>query len=303
MDGAYNNLQLASMTPQPLPPGLSLLHEFITPDDERILLTFLARQEWRTDLRRRTIHYGGTYCKLPPRVAKGKIEAFFIKQETRTTTDAMSYECPKAATTRFQQEHITQSNTSEMTIDSAVVLNANGKRERTGNLSIDTVQRGQSTKQMKSTMPSPEIISADPIPPELDFLLQLFVHHNLYPANELPQFCIVNQYVGNQGISAHVENFRFAEPVVGLSLAGNCYIRFLELATEDDGSVRSRKSGLAEKTGKVVELWLPRTSLMVMRGESRRKWQHEIQHNRKGRIGMNWKRVSLTFRVEKKSRT
>jgi len=152
-----------SMTLQSLPPGLSLLRDFITPDEERMLLTYLARQEWRTDLRRRTIHYGGTYCKLPPRVAKGNIEAFFKKQETRTMTDPMSYECPKAATTIFQQEHNTQNNTSEMTRDSAIMLNANGKRERAETLSTDTVQRGQSTKRMKSTstIPSPKIIRAD----------------------------------------------------------------------------------------------------------------------------------------------
>ncbi len=39
---------------------------------------------------------------------------------------------------------------------------------------------------------------------------------------------------------------------------------------------------------------------MVMTGEARWKWQHEIVRSRKGRIGDAWKRVSLTFRVERK---
>ena len=50
-------------------PGLSILPNFVSPTEESSLLLFLATQKWRTDLSRRTIHYGGTYCLMPPRNA------------------------------------------------------------------------------------------------------------------------------------------------------------------------------------------------------------------------------------------
>ena len=65
----------------------------------------------------------------------------------------------------------------------------------------------------------------------------------MYDADKRPQYCIVNEYTGNLGISAHTENFSFGEPVVGLSLMNNCPIRFRELAKADGGSVRSGKAG------------------------------------------------------------
>lgn len=50
-------------------PGLSLLPNFVTPTAQATLLSFLDTENWRTDLSRRTIHYGGTYCLMPPKTA------------------------------------------------------------------------------------------------------------------------------------------------------------------------------------------------------------------------------------------
>lgn len=121
------------------------------------------------------------------------------------------------------------------------------------------------------------------------------VDADVFPSSQRPQYCIVNEYTGNLGISAHTESFKFGEPVVGLSLLSACPIRFHELTEPFDGSVRSGKAGKAEKTGRKVDVDMPGRSLLVMRGESRWKWQHEIVRSAKGR-GAGWKRVSLTFR-------
>ncbi|KAL8690640.1 MAG: hypothetical protein Q9218_003954 [Villophora microphyllina] len=120
---------------------------------------------------------------------------------------------------------------------------------------------------------------------------------NVYEDCQRPQYCIVNEYTGNLGISAHTENFQFAEPVVGLSLSSSCPIRFHELAEPFDGSVRSGKAAKACKTGRVVDVEMPPRSLLVMNGPSRWSWQHEILRTAKGR-GPGWKRVSLTFRYK-----
>lgn len=205
-------------------PGLSLLPAFIPRDMEHFLLAYLDAQPWRTDLSRRTMHFGGTYCLMP---APG------------SDPDA-----------------------------------------------------------------HPEVLTAPPIPPAFDDLMRLFVSAGIYPERDLPQYCIVNEYRAAQGISAHVENFTFGEPVCSLSLGDTCPMRFHELVRANDGSVRSGKARVAERTGRRVDVVLPGRSLVVLRGPARSEWQHEIPRTKKGRVGRSgvdgeWRRVSLTFRVKK----
>ena len=201
-------------------PGLALHDNFITLAEEQQILGFLedaSKCTWRTDLSRRTMHFGGTYCLMP------------------------------------------------------------SKTEST------------------ATQARPKIIQAPSMPKELTWLVERMVVANIFQQDKKPQYCIVNEYTGNLGISAHTENFQFGEPVVGLSLLSSCPIRFHELEQPFDGSVRSGKAGRAEKTGRRADIQLPGRSLMVMNGDSRWKWQHEIVRTAKGR-GLRWKRVSLTFR-------
>lgn len=202
-------------------PGLSLYRDFVTPTEEAGILGFLndsSRCAWRTDLSRRTMHFGGTYCVMP--------------------------------------------------------------------------SKDDAAKQAK-----PEILQAPDMPQEFQWLIQRFVDSNVYRDDQRPQFCIVNEYTGNLGISAHTENFQFSEPVVGLSLVSACPIRFHELTEAFDGSVRSGQAARANKTGRIVDTQLPARSLLVMNGPSRWSWQHEIVRSAKGR-GPGWKRVSLTFRFK-----
>lgn len=202
-------------------PGLTLLLNFIKPAEERNILDFLndpSQCTWRTDLSRRTMHFGGTYCLMP-------------------------------------------------------------------------------SKSDNPTLAKPSILQAPPMPQEFEWLVQRMVDAQVFPDHQRPQYCIVNEYTNNLGISAHTENFQFGEPVVGLSLLSNCPIRFQELTEPFDGSVRSGKAGKAEKTGRKVDVDMPGRSLLVMRDESRWKWQHEIARSAKGR-GVGWKRVSLTFRYK-----
>lgn len=208
-------------------PGLSIEKEFISADEETSLLAFLDDQTWRTDLARRTMHYGGTYCLMPPREASPEIR-----------------------------------------------------------------------KKVEET-----IITAPSMPEELTFLIDRMVKHGFYEADARPEFCIVNEYLAGQGISAHVENFRFGEPVCSLTLAGGDHMRFHQLHSPDDGSVRSGKASAAPRTGSRQDVWLDRRSLVVLKGDARSKWQHEIVRGRKTGKAAGWRRVSLTFRVEKKAGT
>ena len=146
-----------------------------------------------------------------------------------------------------------------------------------------------------------DIITADPMPEALGLVLDRMIERGIYLAGQRPEYCIVNEYTQNHGISAHVENYRFDEPVCGLTLGDGDFIRFHELEKADDGSVRSGKARVAKRTGRRVDVWLPSGSLCVMSGESRWKWQHEIVRGRKGRRE-GWRRVSLTFRTLRRGR-
>ena len=200
-------------------PGLSLYRNFVSEAEEASILAFLNDTEkciWRTDLSRRTMHFGGTYCVMPP--------------------------------------------------------------------------KDQDSKPSK-----PEILQAPPMPSDFQWLIQRMVDRDIYNHDQRPQYCIVSEYTGTLGISAHTENFQFGEPVVGLSLGSSCPIRFHELTEPFDGSVRSGKAAKATKTGRVEDVQMPPRSLLVMNGLSRWNWQHEIRRTIKGR-GPGWKRTSLTFR-------
>jgi len=204
-------------------PGLRVLHDFVTAEEEQELLDFLDLQQWRVDLARRVIHYGGTYCLMPPRTATPE--------------------------------------------------------ER---------------KQIEKT-----ILTAQPVPNQLDFVVSRMIGHDLYTNATAPEYCIVNEYKDRQGISAHVENFRFKSPVCGLTLSQGDWMRFHELTYPNDGSVRSGKASQAERTGRVKDVLMPRRSLLVMEGEAREKWQHEVVRSKRGRNAPDWRRVSLPFRTDK----
>lgn len=137
------------------------------------------------------------------------------------------------------------------------------------------------------------------MPSALTFLIMRMVERKVFDKDRKPEYCIVNEYRDSQGISAHIENFKFDEPVCGLSLCHGDWMRFHELINEDDGSVRSGRAAKAERTGRKVDVWLPPRGLVIMRGPSRYQWQHEICTSKRGRRTANWKRTSLTFRVEK----
>ena len=199
-----------------------MIKDFISRQEEIQILSFLSTQNWRTDLNRRVIHYGGSYCLLPPRHASAK------------------------------------------------------ERQRIEN----------------------DIVIAEPMPSALDFLISRMIEQRLYLEEEKPEYCIVNEYTDNQGISAHVENFKFGEPVCGLTMGNGDWMRFHELTRPDDGSVRSGKAAKAERTGHKQDVWLPPRSLLVMRRDARSNWQHQICRSWRGRrLNDDWKRISLTFRV------
>lgn len=108
--------------------------------------------------------------------------------------------------------------------------------------------------------------------------------------NQMPNQCLVNEYVGQQGIGYHVDNVKvFGDTVVGLSLL--------------NASVMSLKH---MESGSKKDLLLEPRSLYIFRREARYKWKHGIKTARKLLIPgtfdqyfireNEYRRISLTFR-------
>lgn len=98
-----------------------------------------------------------------------------------------------------------------------------------------------------------------------------------------PDQVIINEYLPGQGISAHVDCAACFGPIIAsLSLGSACIMRF------------SRQPVRIEKT-------LAAQSLLVLTGEARGKWTHEIPARKSdlidGRKQTRSRRLSLTFRT------
>lgn len=100
---------------------------------------------------------------------------------------------------------------------------------------------------------------------------------------ELPDQVIVNEYVGMQGISKHIDcPSCFKGPVVTISLGETWEMVFS----------REAQSGVEEK----YRVMLPRRSAVVLDGESRSLWTHEIAKKKADNGIPRNRRVSITFR-------
>ena len=122
-----------------------------------------------------------------------------------------------------------------------------------------------------------------PLPGWADALARRLVSEGLVP--QRPDQVIVNEYRGDQGISAHVDSDSFADSIATISLLESWGMVF-------------RKRGAKGK----VEHRLERRSVAVMSGEARREWTHELpkRKNEPGGPGerrrKRERRISLTFR-------
>ncbi|MEB5967367.1 alpha-ketoglutarate-dependent dioxygenase AlkB [Comamonas testosteroni] len=119
-----------------------------------------------------------------------------------------------------------------------------------------------------------------PLPDWADELAQRLLASGVVP--ELPDQVIVNNYEGSQGISKHIDCKEcFRGPIVTISL----------LETWD--MVFTRK--IAGENAKFTQA-LPRCSAVVLDGEARSLWHHEIPSRLTEQRVPRGRRVSITFR-------
>jgi alkylated DNA repair dioxygenase AlkB len=123
------------------------------------------------------------------------------------------------------------------------------------------------------------------IPKWMDFLGQRLLERNII--DFLPDQAIVNEYVNDQGIAAHIDcEPCFGDTVISISLGGQCVFNF-------------QKEINYKEEDKIPLLLCPRT-LVVMTKESRYEWYHGIPERKSdkfnGQIRKRKRRISITFR-------
>jgi alkylated DNA repair dioxygenase AlkB len=126
-----------------------------------------------------------------------------------------------------------------------------------------------------------ELGSAPKIPPVLNALGVRLFNEGYF--SRIPDQVIVNEYVENQGIAAHIDRLTFGDAVATISL--------LETWPMDFES----------PSGEKIEVLLEARSLAVMTGKSRSEWTHTIAKRKSDLIGglrrLRGRRVSLTYRT------
>lgn len=101
-----------------------------------------------------------------------------------------------------------------------------------------------------------------------------------------PQQCIINEYYKNQGIAAHTDSSSFGPVVVSFSLLEPCNM------TMSKGSEK-------------IRLTLAPRSILILSGEARSVWKHEIKGTSTVTLANgstyskpeNYRRISLTYRT------
>lgn len=101
-----------------------------------------------------------------------------------------------------------------------------------------------------------------------------------------------------QGISAHVDLMRFEDGIAIISLESSCVMHFSPVAREDNNNgIRAKM----DQTPRKVPVYLTPGSLVIMWGDARYQWKHEINRQPgfqvwEGQDIYQKKRTSITLR-------
>ena len=123
-----------------------------------------------------------------------------------------------------------------------------------------------------------------PLPEFLQQIAErLNTHTELF--DSVPVQCIINEYVGPQGISWHYDAVTFGPAIATISLLEPWYMEFNRTYSRD--KVHGDRDSLLEVG-----------SCLIMTGDSRYKWHHSIPRLNQEKSGLErGRRLSLTFRT------
>jgi alkylated DNA repair dioxygenase AlkB len=133
------------------------------------------------------------------------------------------------------------------------------------------------TSQLTKTKEIPQLF--------IDVVNTLQSKFSFFSGNHFDQM-IINEYEPGQGISAHIDNpILFDDTIVSITLGSQCVMTFKPKPNPDDKDA--------------VDVLLPRRSAVILQGDARYKYTHEISKRKSDNKIKRGTRISLTFRKVK----
>lgn len=126
----------------------------------------------------------------------------------------------------------------------------------------------------------------DVMPEWLQFLIDRMIYFDIFDSKNPPNQCIINDYEPPQGIASHTDNQEHFGPVIcSLTLNSGIVMKFTNQEKKEHG------------------LYLPRRSLLVLKGKSRTDVMHGIDCKKTDTLNgikmPRGHRISITFRTMK----
>lgn len=136
-------------------------------------------------------------------------------------------------------------------------------------------QKVTSANHLMPTTPIPELYLS---------LITMLKNNGILATDYNPDQLIINEYQAGQGIAAHTDNIVFDDTIVSISLLSVYNMDFISC---DDSTI-------------VKTFPLTVGSVLIMQGEARYKYKHEIKKRKtdiiNGKKITRGRRISLTFR-------
>lgn len=247
-------------------PGLLLIKDFITEEEEADLLKYIYEKPWSAQLTRKVQHYGIAFDYIT-RSTKDQADLAKAIVEAETTAASPSAE------------------SLSLPVEEGSPLYNFAKRATNFGVVGDAGNTVLNTKTYDAPVPFSLFKSEFQTSPE-------------YP--EIDQIT-VNEYPPGKGISAHIDTHSsFQDGIMSLSLACDSVMDFHYISDEPSDTFLN---GQRVEKGASATIVLPRRSLLIMRGEARYAWSHAIPARKTdcvdGNVVPRKTRVSATFRISR----
>jgi SAM-dependent methyltransferase len=271
------NVQRGALPPVAVP-GLLLILDFLTPEEEARLLADIDAREWAKQLRRRVQHFGhGFDYRTREATAAGEGGAEGGDAGAGAGADADAEASPSPPT---------------LPIPSEGPLEAVARRlAETYGFFGDAGHAGWNNVCLAEPIRGVGALDALAAQTGLPSTSSSSSSSSSFPAVDQ---ITINEYTPGTGIAGHIDtHVAFQDGIVSLSLAGDVVMEFTHAAAE--GGLPA-----AAASRRQVTIHLPRRSLLVLRGEARHAWEHYIPKRKTDKVDgllvQRGRRVSATFR-------
>lgn len=294
-------------------PGLLLIADFITPDEEAALLTDIDAREWSPAVSRRTQHYGHGFDYIS-RTVMGA---------AATRGEGAGIEGGEEAVKRVGYVHTLASSPAVEAVTARVrefgfigdggwdgwawAGASDGAPDAPARLAGTRYAAAGGPSSIAATLPAafPSLAAAAPFKPAPPPAPPAPAPPLAAAAPAWPPIdqVTVNDYPRGRGIAAHIDAHHvFEDGVASLSLLGDVVMEFTRpplLSTLPPEM--TAPSPTPEPSDDRFRLVLPRRSLLVLRGEARYAWEHAIPARQTdvidGQLHLRPpRRLSVTFR-------